>query len=82
MTFQQAHAKLLSDLQAKGWSVKTALKVPHATSPNGQVRFWFHPQSIYYTSGNQHVGNDSRSLHVNSKEITADQLIACVGRYQ
>ena len=48
-TFAEARRDLLDDFSRIGWSVKKDLKVPHATSPDGKVRFWFKPQAVYYS---------------------------------
>jgi len=51
MTYAQAQAAILKVFKAKGWGISADLKIPHATSPSGQVRFWFKPQAIYLSRG-------------------------------
>jgi hypothetical protein len=46
-TFKQAQVHLLGFFKEAGWTIKTGLKVPHVTSPNGKVRVWFKAQSLH-----------------------------------
>lgn len=48
-TYTQAQRDILENLAANGWQVSAALKIPHATSPNGRLRLWFKPQAVWYT---------------------------------
>lgn len=48
-TFGSARAAILRDLAALDWAVRTDLKIPHATRPDGRVRFWFKPQAVHFT---------------------------------
>ena len=50
LTFLQARANIEDALERHGWSLTRGLKIPHATSPNGRLRFWFKPQAVYYTT--------------------------------
>lgn len=61
MTYKQAREALFTYLSAQGWTVKADLKVPHATSPSGEVRFWFNTQSVYLSVGNAHTYGGARS---------------------
>lgn len=47
-TFKEAQAEILGYLRREGWATNPALKEPHATSPAGDYRLWFTPQSVYY----------------------------------
>lgn len=62
MTFEKARQGIFAVLRNRGWSLKTDLKMPHATSPNGNIRLWFKPQAVHYTEGNRHNGNDARAI--------------------
>lgn len=79
-TFADARAALLSYLRSRGWDVKTSgpsgpLKTPHATSPSGGFRLWFRPQAIYYSSGNHHDANHSRSLWVDIRSTSPEEIV-------
>ena len=56
-TFGEARAAILARLRADGWTVKTDLKVPHATSPDGQTRLWFKPESVYANDKGAGIGD-------------------------
>ena len=50
-TYAKAQDEILDALKKKGWTVVAHLKVPHATAPDGEFRFWFKPQAIYASTG-------------------------------
>jgi hypothetical protein len=69
-TFLQARANIEEALGRHGWALVRGLKIPHATSPNGRLRFWFKPQAVYYTtvSGSyvdRHQYANARTLEYN-----------------
>lgn len=80
---EQALQSLFKELVARGWTLRTGLKTPHATSPDGRLRLWFHPQSIHYTSAadGRHNAGDARSTGIENL-VTADpgQLVDHVQR--
>ena len=64
-TFAQAQAEIFDYLQSRHWTVQlrstrapwNPLKVPYATSPSGDLRLWFKPQAVWYTTtGPYNVG--------------------------
>lgn len=59
-TFDQARREILDALRAAGWSIKSDLKVPHATSPDGNLRLWFKAQAVHSTEGERHAFGDAR----------------------
>ena len=61
-TYAQAQRDLLDNLRANGWTVSAPLKIPHATSPNGELRLWFKPQAVWFTRGNRHNFKDARTI--------------------
>lgn len=64
-TFQEARAEIIEHLKKEHWTVKEGLKIPHATSPNGEIRVWFKPQAVYVSYANRvtdHQLNYARSL--------------------
>jgi hypothetical protein len=67
MTFAQVRFMLLNYLHDKGWSVNGTLKVPHATSPNGETRLWFKTQAIYMND----PGSDPRNF-ANTHSMSSD----------
>jgi hypothetical protein len=62
MTYKQAHIPIFDILRERGWTLKTNLNTPYATSPSGQFRLWFKPQAVHYSEGNRHTLNDARSI--------------------
>ncbi len=83
-TFRQKRDELLAGLRAAGWDVTTfsrgrTLKIPYATSPDGEVRFWFKPQAIYYTVVFPPVLHDfkrARSISIDMRTETVESLLA------
>ena len=65
--FSDHRKNLLDGLRAKGWTVADGLKVPHATSPNGEARVWFKTQSVHLND----TGTDPRSF-ANTHSLTSD----------
>lgn len=69
-TYKQAQADIITGLAKDGWKVKSDLKIPHATSPDGTHRLYFKAQAIYlHTDKNQygapqHDFGNARSLHL------------------
>ena len=74
-TYKRATDRLLGELQANRWDCRPGLKIPHATSPDGFVRFWFRPQAIYLTTGRTHQFADARSLHLDMRGMSAAKLL-------
>lgn len=83
-TFAEAKKTLLEDFARAGWQVKAGLKVPHATSPDGVVRFWFKPQAIHYSvvmgRAGSHELQHARTLSYDQdmRKMTIDDIIAHV----
>ena len=77
-TYAQAHTAILALLMAKGWEVKQNLKIPHATSPDGNLRLWFKAQAIYYgTNSNVKDFGSAHSLWASDlRTMTAENLQA------
>ncbi len=74
-TFKAAQIRILTQLVALGWKMVPALKVPHATSPDGRTRLWFKSQAVYYSVGDKHNLGDARSLHADIRESKSNDLI-------
>jgi hypothetical protein len=68
-TYSQAHKDLLNYLEKQGWSVSKGLKIPHATSPDGELRLWFKPQAIYDSSGSPHTFGRARSYTTQGLDV-------------
>ena len=67
MTYAQAHEIILDHLRREGWDVKTVhnckrMKVPHATSPDGDRRYYFKTQSIHVDTSPDFRLSHARSL--------------------
>lgn len=86
-TFAQATARILATLKSAGWTVAThhqgrPMKTPHATSPNGQKRYWFHPQAVYFTDLSEfktHQHGEARSLHLEMRGLDTSELVRQAG---
>ncbi len=61
-TYAQAQREILAYLQANRWAVKPNLKIPYATSPDGETRIWFKPQGVWFTEGRHHEYKDARTV--------------------
>jgi hypothetical protein len=80
-TYYQANQRLLREFDLLGWKVSDfSLKVPYTTSSSG-IRFWFKPQTVYMSTGNKHELNDARSLWVDQRNMSAEQLIEIATRF-
>ena len=86
-TFKQARYALLTYLREHGWTVSDALKVPHATSPDGRYRLWFKPQAVYYTNAQEvgpgrsgHTFGNARSLWVDIRETSPAHVVDLLSR--
>jgi hypothetical protein len=67
-TYAQARKEVLDTLAANGWTLSdTRLKVPHATSPSGQLRLWFKAQAVHRTHADPPV---SRHEFAYARAIT------------
>jgi hypothetical protein len=75
-TFKASHARLLLELMQRGWHVKPGLKVPHATSPDGNIRLWFKAQAVYMSVGNAHSFAGARSLWVETRGLATSELVS------
>lgn len=63
-TYKQARERLLRALQAEGWQVKPALKVPQAISQGNAIQLFFKTQAVYLHAHSLHV--DIRGLDIQS----------------
>ena len=81
-TYAAARAAVFSDLAKLGWDVRANLKVPHATSLDGETRLWFKPQSVYVSFGrgtwsnSGHTLGAARSMWIDIRDCSAAELIA------
>lgn len=88
-THQEAQANHLKNLATAGWNVKTGLKIPHATSPDGKQRLWFKPQAIHHTeigsaekkfserdeTKTKHDFGQAHTLNIDPRAVSTDQVI-------
>lgn len=88
-TFQAARSAILDDLQRRGWKVVSGLKIPHATSPHGQLRLWFKAQAVYFTEDlsarsdrNGHTFGHARTISydLDIRTLTPDEFYAYLKR--
>jgi hypothetical protein len=83
-TYAKAKDDIMAYLDKKGWKVQKGLKVPHATSPDGDLRLWFKGQSIHTSEGNNHslgsarsyTGYDPRRSMRGSRRTTHESTLA------
>jgi len=81
-TFAAARARLLRELGERGWRLSDRnLKVPHATSPSGYVRFWFRPQAIWASVSSRarpgwHEMGRAHSLWMDMRGLPVDKLLS------
>jgi len=77
MTYPQKKAELFKALKDAGWTMSDPLlKTPHATSPNKLARLWFHPRSIYLSTGlTVTQAKESRSIDSDFKKWSADGFV-------
>ena len=59
---------IMDFLEGQGWDVHRIAKVQYATPPEGDIRFYFKPQAVWYTKAAKHGGalrlKDARSWHL------------------
>ncbi len=82
-TFDQARREILTALRAAGWAVKSDLKIPHATSPDGGLRLWFKAQAVHATEGNHHDFGNARTFggyEFDIREYDGPAFLAVVER--
>lgn len=85
-TYAASHVRILRELAAAGWAVSPGLKIPHATSPDGMLRFWFRPQAVWLSkiSNPRFARHDmaiARSMWVDSRGADAAALVAAAERW-
>ena len=80
MTYKQTIQELMNHMEKQGWTVVRwnastckPMKVPHATDPTGENRFYFKPRSIHAVRSEQAGVKTglkmkyARSIHVDPK---------------
>jgi len=80
-TFAEKRVELFAHLKKEGWKVVEHLKVPHATSPDGETRLWFKTQAVYMSRGNNHTLNSARSIWADIRDLDANQFMQTVHRW-
>ena len=82
-TFEESRREILSALRSAGWVVKSELKIPHATSPDGELRLWFKAQAVHSTEGNRHEFGNARTFGgygFDIREYDGPEFLAVVER--
>jgi hypothetical protein len=72
-TFKVAKAAILDYLRKEGWKMSGPLKIPHATSPDGKLRFWFKSQAVHY-SWEKHKAGNARSLDLDIRRMSPEEF--------
>lgn len=81
MTFAQATKEHLHNLKAMGWSVADGLKIPHATSPDKEIRLWFKPQAVWASyHGTTSIGA-AHSLFIDFRSTSTPALVASARKF-
>lgn len=82
-TYQQAQADIMKALKANGWELSGNLAVPHATSPDGKVRFWFKAQAIYFSYGpDMKRFGEARSVPIGDyRNESTDSMVKYLERF-
>lgn len=81
--FKKVHEAIRQAFLRRGWTASPSLKVPYVTSPSGEMRLWFKPQAIYFSTGNRHNLNgahtttyeDLRTMSVNEFERLVERIM-------
>ena len=82
-SFKKVHQDIKDALTKKGWKLSGPLKVPYATSPDGEMRLWFKPQAIYFTVGNRHNLNGARTMTYDDlRELSVSEFMNLVEKRQ
>lgn len=66
-TYAAAKGELLEQFRKERWSTSPNLKTPHATSEDGEIRFWFKPQAVWVSRG-KHTLASARSTGVDMRQ--------------
>lgn len=73
-TFEQARLEILSLLGSCGWALSDPkLKIPHATSPDRKLRFWFKPQAVHYIR-RRAARRTSPATRIRSRPATTSEV--------
>jgi hypothetical protein len=81
MTFAQATKDHLQNLKAMGWTVADGLKVPHATSPDKEIRLWFRPQAVWASYNGATSIAAAHSLFVDHRSTSTPALVTMARRF-
>lgn len=85
-TFDEAKKALFEHLKSEGWKVAEGLKIPHATSRDGETRLWFKSQAVYMSRvigrGGSHNMQGARSIHVDIRDLTPEQFMSKVKQWE
>jgi len=86
LTFVQSRDAILDKLESEGWKLSSrTLKIPHATSLDGDLRLWFKAQAVHYTKngrGYRHSMGDAHTLayDLDIRKMTPEQFIQVLKR--
>lgn len=62
-TYAKAKEAIFQALGQAGWKVASNLKVPHATSSDGNTRLWFKTQAVYHSHSPTGAARDIGGAH-------------------
>lgn len=81
-TYKEAQAELVEYLEGKRWKFSGwNLRVPYATSPDGDIRLWFKAQAVYVSSGPKHKFGDARSVPADVKRDSPEKVVSEAERF-
>ena len=76
-TYALAKEALFTAFEQEGWNIRRGLKTPYATSPDGEVRFWFKPRGIWMSQSlaGQHSLAHARSTRLDIRSPSTFQAL-------
>lgn len=80
-TFKAARDRLLVFLGHHGWYLSPALKVPHATTPDGQARVYFTPQAVQLCQSPPFSLGSARSMWIDIRGMSGEEFVGDVARW-
>jgi hypothetical protein len=84
-TYEEKMGEFMEALKKEGWSVKTshnlkALKIPHATSPDGKMRLWFKARAVHYGPASSDIGDAHTLTYEDLKGYSVSAFMKLVAK--
>lgn len=86
-TFEEARNSLMTYLDKEGWKISDrSMKIPYATSPDGEFRAWFKKQAVWFTFDPgmrpHHTFKMARSMLSDVREVAGPEFLRDVERWK